>query len=91
MEIEIRKEKIWFVRHGDRTLAASCAECGGQMLTIDEAAQTAEFRTRAIFQMVEAGQIHFRETPKGLVLVCFVSLIEKNDPNGEEKKINLKE
>ncbi len=87
MEIEIRHEKVWFVETGKQTLFSSCAECGGQMLTVDEAAQNTARGARMIFQMIEAGQIHFRETSNGSLLVCVRSLSE-NEKNikGEIEK-----
>jgi hypothetical protein len=53
------------------------------MLTIDEAVQQTDFGSRTIFQMVEAKQLHFRETPKGLLLVCSADLSTKRRSKNE--------
>ena len=79
MKIEIRNEKLWLVRH------AVCGKCGGQMLSIDDAARQTNLRARAIFRVVETGDAHFREASDGTLLVCFASLFENNDMMNEEK------
>jgi len=84
MEIEIRTEKIWFVRSGKTRFYADCDKCGGQMLTTDEAVNYTGSGSRTIFQMVESGQLHFRETPKGLLLVCPASLSQNMEKTQKE-------
>ncbi len=55
-----------------------CEACAAQvrMVTAEEAAMIAEVSARAIYRRVEAGRIHFTETPEGLLLICFNSLLE---------------
>lgn len=49
-----------------------CAVCGPgvPLLTPEEAAPLAGLSVRALYRLVEAGLIHFKETPDGLLLVC---------------------
>ncbi len=53
-----------------------CETCDSNqpMLTVTEAAQFAGMSSRTIFQLIEAGEVHFRETATGLLFVCFDSL-----------------
>jgi hypothetical protein len=56
--------------------AAWCEQCAEEvvMLTPDDAATLLETTARAIFRSVEAGELHFRETVGGRLLVCHNSL-----------------
>ena len=49
-----------------------CPKCAAQvrMLTPEAAAAVTGMSARAIYRLVEAGQIHFTETPDGLLLIC---------------------
>ena len=53
-----------------------CVQCGApvEMVPPDVAALVAEVSARAVFAWVEAGRIHFTETPEGALLVCLNSL-----------------
>jgi excisionase family DNA binding protein len=44
------------------------------MVTPDEAARLAGVTTRTVYRWIEAGKVHFAETPEGLLLVCPNSL-----------------
>jgi hypothetical protein len=46
------------------------------MVTPDDAALLTRVTARAIYLMVEAGEIHFVETREGLVLICPRSLMK---------------
>ena len=48
-----------------------------ERLSTDEAALLFGFRSRAIFDWVEQGSIHFTETTEGILLICRQSLEEK--------------
>jgi hypothetical protein len=60
-----------------------CKTCNkhAPMLTVTEAARFAGMSSRTIFQLIEAGQLHFRETATGLLLVCFDSLSAEKENN----------
>jgi len=52
------------------------------MLTPDEAASLTSASTRELYRMVDAGEVHFIETPAGLIRVCLPSLLKTVDrPN----------
>jgi predicted site-specific integrase-resolvase len=46
------------------------------MVTTDEAAILARVSARTIFRWVEAGRVHYTETPEGLLLICPDSLAQ---------------
>jgi excisionase family DNA binding protein len=48
------------------------------MMTPGMAASLLGVRLRGIYRLIEAGQLHFLETPAGLVLVCRNSLSQSN-------------
>lgn len=49
-----------------------CERCGAEvvMLTPEESALLARVSTRTIYRWAEAGNVHFAETPGGLLTVC---------------------
>jgi hypothetical protein len=55
-----------------RRASVWCDVCEGEvpLLTPEEAALATGVGARAIYCLVEAGLIHFQETPDGLLLVC---------------------
>ena len=68
---EIRVVRSW--RHG---APARCAECPDrpEMLTPEAAAHLAGLTARAIYRLVESGQIHSTETEVGGLFVCLAPL-----------------
>jgi hypothetical protein len=56
-----------------------CDDCDreARMLTHEDAARISGLATRKIFQMIEAGEIHFVETAEGDLLVCIDSLMKE--------------
>ena len=65
-----------------------CETCDSQtpLLIVSEMAQSTGMSSRTIFQMIGAGQLHFRETATGSLLVCFDSLSTE-----KEKQLSRKE
>lgn len=53
-----------------------CEECASEvgLLTPEEAALTSGLSARAIYQLLEGGLIHFKETRDGLLLVCLTTV-----------------
>ena len=45
------------------------------MITPEHAAQIAGVNARKIYVCVENGNLHFAETPEGLLLICLDSLL----------------
>ncbi|MGB9180349.1 MAG: hypothetical protein WCB68_14040 [Pyrinomonadaceae bacterium] len=74
-EIQIEAERTLIISRR-RSLKLRCEACAGEvrMITVDEAAILTRNTARAIFRQVEAGAIHFAETPDGRLLICADSL-----------------
>lgn len=77
VEITIERERV-LVARGRKRMEVWCASCGKQvsMMTADDAAIAARVNSRTIFRWVEAGKIHYMETPEGLLFICPYSLSE---------------
>jgi hypothetical protein len=75
-EIIIETERLLIVGGRKKRTINWCAPCGKHVeaLTTDEAALLARVTSRTIFSWVEAGRVHYMETPEGLLLICPNSL-----------------
>jgi excisionase family DNA binding protein len=51
------------------------------MLTVDEAAALTGASSRSVYRRVEAGQLHFAETPEGRLFICPNSISRKHNDN----------
>ena len=74
--IEIHERLI--VRTGSGSLPALCEQCatGDAILLSPEHASTLTgIPTRSIYRLVEAGTIHYRESPNGKISVCVKMLL----------------
>lgn len=83
VEIEVQHNRSWLVQNGRRTVFADCIVCGSgsRMLTVAEAEQVEEYSGREIYRLIEAGRLHFIETPAGQVYVCSQSLAAVTELN----------
>ena len=77
-EITIETERLLLLRESSRSLLLWCDECRAQvrMVTPAEAAVMASVSVRAICRQVEAGELHFIETPDWPVLICLDSVLK---------------
>lgn len=75
--ITIETRQVQIIRRHMKTVQARCHECSASvpMLTPEEAAVLAQITSRTIRLLVEAGELHFTETPEGVPLICLNSLI----------------
>jgi hypothetical protein len=73
--ITVESERIIIHRRQQAALVW-CAACRAQtlMLNPEEAAAIAAVTPRTIYRWVEAGKLHFTESPEGKLLVCLDSL-----------------
>jgi len=73
VEIE---EVIRAFGNSSRTSSAWCPSCGREvtMVTPQQAAAIVKVSVRTINRWVEAGAVHFVETPDGLLLLCVNSI-----------------
>jgi excisionase family DNA binding protein len=74
-EITVGRSEVFVVRKPKKLVFAWCDACGARvrMLTPEEAATVSGVSTRTVYRRVEAGQIHFAETPEGTLLICLNS------------------
>lgn len=75
-EIVVETHRILTIKEGRRYRLARCEQCGkpARMASADEAAIVAGVSSRAIYQLIEARELHFLETPEGTVFICLNSL-----------------
>jgi excisionase family DNA binding protein len=75
VEILIETERL-LIAGGRHAMTLRCDECAIEvrMITVDEAAILAGESARTIYGWVEAGRLHFLETPEGRLLICLNSL-----------------
>lgn len=88
MRFTVERSETLLVR--PTQLAVSCTVCGrdAQMLAPDAAAVIAGVSIRTIYQMLEAGEIHFVESKYGRLLICLDSLSQKEEVENEENDTN---
>jgi hypothetical protein len=72
IEITIDRRRLLILKRRVSSVSERCEHCGDQaaMLTPDEAAMLAMVSSRVIYRMVESGEIHYRETADGGLLIC---------------------
>ena len=76
-EIAIEIDEVVFVKEfSNLSGMAWCAVCANEvvMVTPAQAAVIARLSVRDVNRRVEAGEVHFLETPDGQLLVCIDSL-----------------
>jgi hypothetical protein len=78
MEITLERAEVSVIRRPVHRAPAWCAQCEDrvQMVTPDEAVAVAGRSAREIYRWVEAGRVHFLETPQGLLSICLRSLYD---------------
>jgi len=57
------------------------------MLGPEEAAAFARLSQRAIFRLIESNQLHFTETPDGILLICVNSLFGKPEGRNNDQQL----
>src|SRR5687767_6474792 len=88
-EIIIETDEVFVVRGvavpSARPVNRWCAGCGADsaMLAPEAAARATGTSARQIYRLVEAGRVHFAETPDGALFVCLSSL----GPPGERPSL----
>jgi hypothetical protein len=79
-EIIVETQEQVVMRRAGREAVAWCVGCAepARWLTLDKAMALIGASSREIHRRLEAGQVHFTETPEGFVLVCMNSLLKSN-------------
>ncbi len=75
-EITAETHRSLSIKRGHRCQLAWCEECGRQvqMVIADDDAILAGISPREIYQLIETHELHFAETPDGIVFICLSSL-----------------
>ena len=75
-ETTIEAREVWVVRESGGQPPTWCDACADNtlMLTPEEMAKLRGISTRTIYQWMEAGRLHFRESADGTVMICPASL-----------------
>src|SRR5262245_52615362 len=73
----VERHQLTVVRTTRSAANLWCEACGAmtQMITPQLAARMLETTTRAIYQQIENGELHFVETGSGELLICCSSLL----------------
>jgi hypothetical protein len=77
-DITVETDQVVVIRQHKSLARAWCEQCAGQVkiLTVGQAAAVASVSQRTIFRRVEAGLLHFTETPDGVLFICLNSLLK---------------
>ena len=77
--ITVEVDRVVFIGKHESSPIVWCAACASRvrMVTVDEAATLARASARTVYRWVEAGSLHFTETPEGRLLICLNSLPRK--------------
>lgn len=72
----IEARQLFVIRQPQDWLLSWCPGCAGDttMVAPDVAASLCAVNTLTVYRWVEAGAVHFNETPEGRLLVCLNSL-----------------
>ena len=75
-EITVETAEVFVVRRSGRARLLLCQQCSRQveMVTPEQAMVIAGTNSRTIYRWVEAGKIHYAETPEGFLFICLDSL-----------------
>jgi len=73
----IRAREVYVFKRRRSSDCGSCGSCGNPLLVLDEAVSLARASSRQIHRWMDQLEIHFTETPEGLVLLCSASLLER--------------
>ena len=77
-EVTIETDEITIIRSSQEIAAPTCRECAQAvgMITPEQAALITCINIRAIYRGLEAGWVHYAETPGGSLLVCTDSILK---------------
>jgi hypothetical protein len=77
-EVTVETDEITIIRRSQGVVATTCPQCAGTvaMITPEQAAIVASTNIRAIYRGLEAGWVHYAETPGGALMVCPASILK---------------
>jgi len=81
--VTIETERLLVIQRSRGSVESWCALCAAQvdMVGVPEASTIAGASEREIFQLSEAGAIHFAETAQGRAIFCVPSLLNVGNKN----------
>jgi hypothetical protein len=73
----IKMREVYEIKRPDDEKALFCRECPEKMamMPVAEVVAMRRVSSREIYRWIEAGRVHFTETPEGLMLICPYSLL----------------
>ncbi len=76
VELTVERSEFFAAQTSRGPTFSRCVQCGGnaRFVTPAEAARSSGESLREIFRRIEAGEVHFQETPEGALLICLDSL-----------------
>lgn len=77
-EVTVETLELFVSGRTNASVEEWCQECPepSRMFSPEQAAVLAGVSQRFLYRMIEAEQVHFKETPGGRILVCPSSLLE---------------
>jgi len=80
VQVTIETRQLLVVSRAQGSIQGWCSECANDVPLIrpEEAAVLAGISSRTIYRRVEAGLVHFAESPEGWLLICLNSLLDEN-------------
>jgi hypothetical protein len=75
VEIVVETERRVTLRRFGPLPAERCEQCSEPMASAEEAIIVTGLGSRALHRLVGAGEVHFKETPAGALLICSSSLM----------------
>ena len=79
IQFTVETHQLLVVRRAKGSIQGWCSECANDVPLIrpEEAAVLAGVSPRTIYRRVEAGLVHFAESPEGWLLICLGSLLDE--------------
>ena len=79
IQLTVETHQLLVIKRAKNLTQTWCGECAGHVPLIrpEEAAVLAGVSSRTIYRRVEAGLVHFAESPEGWLLVCLGSLLDE--------------
>jgi len=77
-ESSVEIDDVFVVKRLGRSVEGWCTGCGVQatLVTPEDAAMLTGMETRAVYRLIESGEIHWADGPERLVLICLGSLLD---------------
>ena len=78
-ECSVEIDEVFVIQRRGRSVESWCLGCGQAATHVmpEDAAMLVGIGPRAIYRLVELGEIHWRDGPERLLLICLGSLLER--------------